>query len=423
MSQKLYRCFGSVAEFTFVSVLLWIGLSADHLTLVALGVALTALLLTPQFVRSDRPGNLGFDPIDTGLALSAVSISSTVLWLIDGNPILLVLGVVATATVVLTDRTALQFHGLSMLAIAVVEPLSIVVLLNGFVLSLVVSRGRALRFFAAQVKYFIDGIRRRLPYTKAGSGWSQFETQVGEKPWESKIGSVTTLVSFNPFVVTGLVVVLAGGLDFVPFTNLDSMLAMWLLGSIAGFAVTSIPPFDIAGPPDIYLLGAVVPAAVLTGVGVMTIGTGYILFVGIAILIGSIFTVVARRREASTKSNEAWMNLLEKLDEFEPSVILLHPSDRSIELAYKTDHRVTDVLQNHEASTDDLNILFPETHLELSEGPNVLKNIMYYFNPDLVVFDRERADPLKAVPSSATPIYENERYQLFKFGDVVEKSF
>jgi hypothetical protein len=75
MSQKLYRCFGSVAEFTFVSVLLWIGLSADHLTLVALGVALTALLLTPQFVRSDRPGNLGFDPIDTGLALSAVSIS------------------------------------------------------------------------------------------------------------------------------------------------------------------------------------------------------------------------------------------------------------------------------------------------------------------------------------------------------------
>lgn len=422
ISRRLYRRFGIVAELMFVSVLLWLGLSANRLTLEALGVALMAFVLTPQFVRSDRPGNPGFDLTSIGLALSAVGISSMVPWLIDGNPVWLLLGTVATATIVLTDRIALQLHGLSMLAVATVEPLSVVVLFGGLALSIVISKGRALRLFAAHFIYIIDGIRR-LPYTEAGSGWSRFERQIGEQALRSQLGSVTTLVGFNPFVVTGLVVALAEGLGFVPLTNVDAVLMMWLAGAVVGFAVTSIPPFDIAGPSDAYLLGGVIPAAVLTGVGVMTFGTGYTLFVGIAILIGAIFTVLARRRETSDESDETWTRLLEELDEFEPSVILLHPSERSTELAYETNHRVADVLQNQESSTEDLNVLFPDTHLEISDRTNILKNIMYYFNPDLVIFDKERADLPDAVPSSATPIYENDRYQLFEFDDVVEESF
>lgn len=419
---RLYQWFGVVVEFTFVSVLLWFGLSIDRFSIVTLGSALAALFLTPQFVRSDRPGNPSFDLTGTGLALSAVGVSSIVPWLISENPVWLLLGAVATAAVVLTDRTALQFHGLSMIAVAIIEPLSIVVLFTGLVLSIVVSKGRALRFLVAHVIYIIDAVRR-IPYTKAPSGWSRFETQVAERPFGSQIGPVVTLVGFNLFVITGLVVALAGALGFFSLTNVDAMFAMWLTGAVAGFAMISILPFNIAGPPDAYLLGGVIPAAVLTGVGVTTLGTNYILFVGVALLGGGILTVVARRRGGSAKSDEAWTHLLNKLDEFEPSVVLLHPSERSIELAYETNHRVADVLQNHESSTEDLNMLFPETHLELSDSQNTLKNIMYYFNPDLVVLDRERADLPEAIPSSVTPIYKNDRYQLFKFDDVVEKSF
>jgi hypothetical protein len=343
-------------------------------------------------------------------------------WLIDGNLVWLLLGTVATATIVLTDRVALQFHGLSMLAVATVEPLSVIVLFGGLVVSIVISKGRSLRLLFSHLIYIIDAIRR-LPYTEAGSGWSRFETQREEHALWSQLGSVTTLVGFNPFVVTGLVVALAGGLGFVPLRNIDVVLVMWLVGAVAGFAVTSIPPSDVAGLSDTYLLGGVVPAAVLTGTGVMTLGTGYILFVSTAILTGGIFTMLARRHETPDEADETWKRLLKEVDEFRPSVILLHPSERSTELAYETNHRVVDVLQNHESSTEDLNVLFPDTHLELSDNTNILKNIMYYFNPDLVIFDRERADLPDAVPSSATPIYENERYQLFEFDDVVEKSF
>jgi hypothetical protein len=231
------------------------------------------------------------------------------------------------------------------------------------------------------------------------------------------------LLGFNPFVATGLIVVLAGILGFIPLTKVDSVLAMWLVGAIVGFVVTSIPPVDIAGPSDAYLFGGVIPAVVLTSVGVVTLGTEYILLVGLAILIGGVLTVVTRRRKMSAEPDEEWIQLLEKLNDFRPSVVLIHPSNQSTELAYETDHRVADVIQNYESSIDDLNVLFPDTHLELSDDPNALKNIMYYFNPDFVILNVERYNLPDAVPSSATPIYENNRYQLFKFEDVVEESF
>jgi hypothetical protein len=412
-----YRWFGAIAEPIFVLTVVWVASWTDEFPVTALGVALLVVVTTPQLVRSDRPGNPGFDPTKLGLSMSAVGTGSMVPWLVSGNPVWLVIGAVMTSLVVLTDRMALCSHGVAMLAVAVVNPPAIGVLIGGVGLAVVISRGRAVRFLLAHVKFILDSLKEK-PYTNPGGGWTRFTTEVRQQltPLSDPVEAVGV---FNPFVVTGGITVLMGLVGVFELTTVDVVFAAWLIGGIVGFVDSSLPQADIIGPSDVFLLGVVVPAAMLTGRGIETLGPIYTAVVVAAALVGSLFTVMGGQRVDQSESDEAWTELVDALDGFEPSVVLLDPADRASELAYVTDHCVTDVLHNEEASTNDLDILFPEEHLCLPDTPTVVMSIKYYFNPDLAVFNRKRVDLPETVPQSAVPIYENSRYQVFDFDNIV----
>lgn len=411
-----YQWFGALAEPMFVFAMVLVAAWTDGFPITAFGVALVAIVTTPQFVRSDRPGNPGFDPTKLGLSVSAVGIGSMVPWVVSGNPAWLFVGAVLTSLVVLMDRTALFCHGVAMLTLAAVDLLAIGVLIGGIGLAVLISKGRAIRFLLAHVKFVLSGEEQQ--YTKAGTGWARFAAEAQQRPLPKLPDPVAAIV-FNPFVVTGSITVLAGFTGVFTIDVVDAVFVAWLIGGIIGFVGTSLTAVDIAGPSDAYLLGAVVPAAMLTATGVGTLGTAYTIGVAAAALVGVLFTVVGARRTTRTESDEPWTDLMDALDGFDPGVVLLDPADRASELAYLTDHRVTDVLHNEEASTNDLDVLFPDKHLKLPDGPNVLMSIKYYYNPDLAVFDRERTDLPESMPSSAMPVYENGRYQVFDFDDII----
>lgn len=379
----------------------------------AQAVALAAVVVTPQLVRPDRRANRGFATWPVGHLVGAAALVVLASGVEGGSPVPLVGAAVLGGLVHLTDLTAIQTWGLASLGYVVVEPVTALVVVATVLVTVAASDGRGFRVlfaYAWSIWRQLEGIYRHF----GASPRPDVTPRSGLAPVLRSDAAMAILA--NPFVVAGLATVALSGdpLGVGPLPGLGA----WLVAGVVGFAAALAPGLAFLADPDEFLEFLLVPSALLVGHGWTTFGAGYRTFVGLTVVLALVGLALCYLgfRPADDGDDAAWEELVDRLSALDRGSVVLHPADRSRELAWETGHAVVDTLRNDEASISQTNDVYPDEFLSVTDDHKMMR---YYFNPTWAVFDKAATDRPRDRPDGG-PLYENDRYAVFEFGDLVE---
>lgn len=374
-------------------------------------VAVAALVFVsiPQGVRPDRHRSLRFDSTKLGVAVASAGLLAMVGWTLSAAPAALVLATVAGAVVVATDRRSTEAYVAGVVGIAAVgAPLALGSLLGSGALALVASGGTVARPVAAHAKLLFDDLFRDLTYPE---GRARVErVSVDAAPRLDRLldtGPVATLLN-NPAVVAGALLLL-----WAPSARgepVPTALVGWFVATVAAGLVASLVPVSVFRDPDSYLEVATLPALVVLAPAATDGGTLGIALVAATAVSGGLL-VVAYRVGVDVRRPDCgddWASLVSFLRSAPEGVVVVQPSDRALELSRATGQKAVDCSFNEPASGGEIRWLFPEAYLTVTDD---LARLIYYFDPEWLVVDRERAADADR-PAAAT-VHEAGRYAVY----------
>lgn len=381
--------------------------------------AVVALLLasTPQFSRLDRDVDERFYGYSSAVVVATLSLVSYAVWLQSGAAALVVLVVLAGGLVALMDRVVLQLWGATLALAAVVrlDATAAVAVALSVVVAVLLTRGAALRLFAAYAKLVFDDLFNDYAYldyrlrVRGGDG--------GVSAGRSLLGSTVA----SPVVVGAAVVVLIAA-TAAPTGGPDPFTVLWIVVAVAWAALAALLRRPVTGPADTALEFGALPSALVVATVRPFSGLagwlvpGVVVCLGVAVLSRS--AIRSHRSETAPDSTTPWDDVVRYLSDRQPSIVLCQPSVRSLELAARTGHRVVDFLFNEEGSVDQIDALFPETYGRVTDDVPVVE---YYFNPDWLVVNRQELDEGSTlVPAGTEPEFDRGPFAVFAFDDVMD---
>lgn len=373
---------------------------AGVLTLEETVVAAGIFVFTPSFTL---PEERGVSKRTAGALVVSVSLLSLLFWFETGNWGFLVISAVTGGMVHLTYSPASYFYvGTTVLLSISFGFFSFAVLLASIVLATVFSGGAYLRILYAEARSWYDGVFRQYVYSYGSA---------------TRPKLVVNGFVHNPFVVAVIGIYahrfsLAGiSNEPIPGTHL------WIGVGLIGFLCSIMVGEEFAGNPCDYLQFTFLPGVVVVACGWSSIDAVYGALVFLSTLTGVAVIYVYGKR-ASRNGDGEWREVIEFLGEQKEGVVMVHPSVRGLELAYRTPHNVLDYVGNAETDAYQTRSLFPSNYLHFTDDIFMLK---YRYNPDWLVIEKTiSGDGILSVPESVKPFLENQGYAVYSFEDVYQ---
>lgn len=372
---------------------------------VEVGVAVLLFVTAPQAVRPDRHRSLRFDSTKPGVVAASAGLLALVDWTLSGGTTGLLLATVAGSVVVATDRRATEAYAAGAVGVtATGAPLALASLVGSGLLAIVASGGSLVRPVAAHAKVVFDDVFRDLTYT-AGRARVERVTVETAGPLGRLLGTgpVATL-SNAPVVVAAGALLLAGAAR----GGLPPALVGWFAATVAVALVASVVPLSVFRDPDAYLEVATLPALVVAARAATAGASALALVAGAAV--AGVLLVVAYRVGVDVPRPDAgdeWARLVSFLRAEPEGVVVVQPADRALELARTTGTKAVDCAFNDAASAGEIRWLFPESYLTVTDD---VATLTYYFDPDWLVVDRERAEADR--PADAV-VHDGGRYVVY----------
>lgn len=423
--EAVSKLFSGVMDLLFVAVLVGV-YAIDLLTPHQLVLAALVFLLTPQLMRRDLSHGKSISARKPGTVLTTLSLLSFSLWVLHGELWFLLLAVALGALVPITSRFSVQAYlflcaGIGLL----VDPLALALFPAAMVVGIVVSGGFAWTILRSHVRFMYDYAVRK-QYVRLYDGWKSLDTlrsllavrrprDLLEPVYESVL--LLGLLN-NPYVVAALAAI-AFGAGTGTETGVPWVFVVWTLSSVVAFLVTSIYHLRFLGQPSRYLEFGLLPGSIVIARSYTELSTAYraiiwaSLAVGLATIVGYVW-IHLQLYEPET--DEAFDEVIEFLDTKDPAVVVTQHRAHGAEIAWKTDHRVSDYLGNRftsKASRVQFQRLYPGRADYVTEDIEWLRA---EFGPDVVLFDTNcdfRDGELQ--PPDATPLFENDRYEIYEF--------
>jgi hypothetical protein len=389
-------------------------------------ICLILLLTTPEFVRPDRSHGMGLSARKPGLILTTLGLFLASTWAVSEQWLTLMVAVSVISLIFLTSKFSVQALLWIGIILAIAIDVSIAgIVFAGFILAISVSGGaygrmfmghlRHLKEYAQELQYsHLDSVTTPLQFVHSLADVSsprELMQVIYQTEWMSAIAN-------NPHVLlvggTYAAVAFTGSLPPVP-----ESFHYWIFGGLTAFILTSLPHLRFLGQAERYLEYLFFPSAVLISRSGVLFGQWYLVLIGIVAVIGGItilgYVLAFTSRDGRT--DDDWHQFIELLKDYDSGVVVVQPSTKGREIAYKTSHAVVDFLLNGGSPgvSEERKRLMPERYTHVTDDVEWLR---YQYDPRWVIFDLN-GDFNGLHPPTDQPVERVDGYELYSFDTIM----
>lgn len=401
-------------------------------------VALGLFLATPEFARPDQAHGCGLSGRKPGGLLVATSLLSLVLWLNGGGSLFLVVSGVVAALIALTSKFGLQALTFISLVLGITTtPIALTLPVASVILALILSFGTYRRILRTHIRHsynYAKEFDRWHPGSNLIASNRRFRTlfqnlincdlSKGDLKTVREIAILRTIVN-NPFVL-----LIIGTYAYTIWNGrtliVESGLEMWIAGGLFAYVFTSFPPFRFLGEAERYLEYIFLPSALLITAAWTNFDATYKILVisvigaGILILIiyQYIYVTVIRTPPAEQK---AWDEVQFFFQDRDSDTVIVQPTNRARDLAWKTGVTVVDIGLNASSSPTAVEEKNKLHEYEVPYVTDDLDWLEYRYNPGWVVFDKTKMPFKGLTPPKEEPYLQNSFFSIYKFDQFISE--
>jgi hypothetical protein len=436
--KKIDRYFSGIMDALFACLFYAqysLGLLNFNETLLALGL----FAVTPEFFRADQAHGRGISGRKPGVFLTTASILSAVLWIEKGPIEFLIASIVVGSFVALTSKFGLQ--ALTFISIGVgilLNPVVIILPVASIIVAYLISLGEYGHIFRTHVrhsynyakKFGIYNPRENAPGGDSKSFINRFKAIFDRNISKSELWSIRNLQSVRLVINYPLILLLLSATVYALFGVSIPQIRLefwaWVTTGVTTFILVSTPPLQFLGEAERYLEYTFFPASIVCAQLVGKLPTEFTILFGCVIVMGLgaqvLYPVLYSKFMITDQDRrEDIEELVTFISNSDYGVGIIQPTNEARLLSWNTSKKYVDMGLNSSSTPA---VVAEKDKLHQDGAPYVTDDVDWLakqYEPDFVIFDRQRTPcPGLSIPEQ-NPIFENTSFIVFKFQQVREQ--